>query len=510
VAAMQRSRAPWASILILAGGLVALVLFIHAGASARMRALPTATTIAQQLPAATVTATRTARSSPTALPPTYTAAAPEPTPTASDTALPTSSPTLTPLPSATPSPTQTVTPTPYATLINTDYFPTAVPTFARPPHVTNIALLGNDAPIAANGHTDSIILVSLDHDLRTATMLSLPRDIYLPIPGYQMARINTAMPYGSVADYPGAGGGMFKDTIAYNFGIPVDYYIRVGFDGFKQVVDLLGGVTVPVTCRLRDWRLIEPDLDPQVEENWEMFTLDTGIHHMDGDTALWYVRSRRSSSDFDRGRRQQQVLRAIFNRGLDRDFIARLPDLWEAYQAHVQTDMTLPLLLQLAAMAPDVRENGIQHLYLPPAALRAWTTPAGGAVQLLQWEAAQPVLARLMQPPLLNHANRPPITVEVVSPFEFTYQLAAEMLAWYGFAPVRGEATGEMPSRTEVTYFGANRKGSFDWLLGWLVNVRPENIILEPDSGASTYDYRVVLGYNYDSCRPEREIPSPP
>lgn len=507
---MQRSRASWASMLTLVVGFIALVLFIHAGASARMRALPTATSIAQQLPAATVGATPTARPSPTALPPTFTAAPPEPTPTASATAPPTSTPTPTAEPSATPSPTQAATPTPYATLINTNLFPTAAPTFARPAHVTNIALLGNDSPIATNGHTDSIILLSLNHELRTATMLSLPRDIYLPIPGYQMARINTAMPYGSVADYPGAGGGMFKDTIAYNFGIPVDYYIRIGFEGFKDAVDALGGVTVAVTCSVRDWRLIEPDLDPQVEENWEMVTLETGIHHMDGDMALWYVRSRRGSSDFDRGRRQQQVLRSMFNRGLDRDVLTRLPELWETYRVHVETDMSLPLLLQLATLAPAVRENGIQHLYLPPAALRAWTTPSGGAVQLIQWEAAQPVLARLMQPPLLNQASRPPITVEVVTPHEFTYQLAAEMLSWYGFAPVRGQATGEIPGRTEVTYFGANRKGSFDWLLGWLVKVSPENIVLEPAPGASENDYRVVLGYDYDSCRPEREVPSPP
>jgi LCP family protein required for cell wall assembly len=374
--------------------------------------------------------------------------------------------------------------------------------------VTNIALLGNDGPFASAGHTDSIIIVSLNHELRTATMLSLPRDIYLPVPGYQMARINTAMPYGSVTDYPGAGGGMFKDTVAYNFGIPIDYYIRIGFDGFKRVVDLLGGVSVAVTCQVRDWRLIEPELDPQVEENWEMFTLDTGIHPMDGDLALWYVRSRRSSSDFDRGRRQQQVLRAIFDRGLDRDLLSRLPELWETYQQMVETDMPLTVMLQLAAMAPDIRENGIQHLYLPPAALRSWTTPAGGAVQLLQWEAAEPVLAQLMQPPLLNHATRPAITVEVVTPHEFTYRLAAEMLTWYGFAPVRGEPEEEMPGRTQATYFGSSRKGSFDWLLGWVVGVETEEIVLEAATGARDADYRVVLGYNYDPCRPEREAPT--
>jgi polyisoprenyl-teichoic acid--peptidoglycan teichoic acid transferase len=228
---------------------------------------------------------------------------------------------------------------------------------------------------------------------------------------------------------------------------------------------------------------------------------------MDGDLALWYVRSRRSSSDFDRGRRQQQVLRAMFNRGLDRDLLGQLPELWEAYRAEVETDLSLPVMLQLAALAPDIRTNGIQHLYLPPAALRSWMTPGGASVQLLQWEAAEPVLGRLMQPPLLNHSTRPPITVEIVTPYEFTYQLAAETLTWYGFAPSPRRAGEEIPGRTQVAYFGPNRKGSFDWLLGWLVDVAPEAIV-DADPGAGNADYRIVLGASYDSCRPELEAPT--
>lgn len=514
---MQRARASWLTILLLVLPLAAIMLLIRTAGSASVPPSPTPTIVAMQFPSpvATNTArpspealppTNTPRPSPGALPPADTPRPPQPTRTASATPSPSRAATLTR------SPTATITPTAYATLVEVplESFPTAVPAFARPSQVTNIALLGNDAPGRTGGRTDSIIIVSINHELRTATLLSLPRDLYVPVPGWRMARINQALPHGNVTDYPGGGGGMLKDTILYNFGIPVDYYLRIGFDGFKRIVDTLGGVTVAVTCQVRDWRLIEPDLDPQDEENWEMYTLETGIHHMDGDLALWYVRSRRSSSDFDRGRRQQQVLRAIFNRGLDRDLIARLPELWEAYRYEVETDLTLPVMLQLATLAPDVRENGIQHLYLPPAALRAWTSPGGGSVQLLQWPAAEPVLARLMQPPLLNHATRPPITVEVVTPYEFTYRLAAETLAWHGFAPVRAEPDGEMPGRTQVTYFGENRKGSFDWLLGWLVDVNPERIILEPAPGASDFNYRVVLGYNYDSCRPELEIPSPP
>lgn len=74
-------------------------------------------------------------------------------------------------------------------------------------------------------------------------------------PGWKMERINLALPHGNGSDYPGGGGQLLKDTLLYNFGIPVDYYIRIGFEGFKQVVDLLGGVEIVVNCRLTDWRL---------------------------------------------------------------------------------------------------------------------------------------------------------------------------------------------------------------------------------------------------------------
>ena len=237
--------------------------------------------------------------------------------------------------------------------------------FEQPDNVTNILLLGNDVGARQGGRTDSLIIVSIDETNKTASLLSLPRDLYVVIPGWKITRINQALPHGHGSDYPGGGGALVKDTILYNFGIPIDYYVRIGFDGFKQVVELLHGVDVAVSCEIEDWRLKEPDLDPQDEENWEMFSLGPGVYHMHGDLALWYVRSRRNSSDFDRGRRQQQVLRAILEKGLDLELVSELPALWETYRETVETDLPLPVILRLASLGPVVREYGIQHLFLP-------------------------------------------------------------------------------------------------------------------------------------------------
>jgi LCP family protein required for cell wall assembly len=390
--------------------------------------------------------------------------------------------------------------------------PTPVPALVQPEEVTNILLLGNDVEWRQGGRTDTMIIVSINRETGTANMLSIPRDLYVYIPGWKMERINLALPHGHGADYPGGGGQLVKDTILYNLGIPIDHYVRIGFNGFKAAVDALDGIELAVSCPLSDWRLKEPDLDPTVEENWEMFDLEPGLHAMDGDLALWYARSRRTTNDFERGRRQQQLLRAMLDRGLELNLLPRVPELWNTYRENVETDLSLPEVVQLAALAPSVYENGIQNTYLSYGPVRAWREPASGSsVQLLQWDEAEPVLSALMQPPVLNRASRAPITVEVVSVDNYImYLLAADNLAWHGFVPVYGGGQGTTPQTTEITYFGDNFKGSFDWLLSWIFDQERADIALAPAGSGETTDYRVVLGYDYDPCRPELEVPRGP
>lgn len=466
---------------------------------------PPATTTVQPSPASSATP----RTLPTRLP----SKTAMPVATATPTLTPT--PSVTPTSSATPTPSQTPTAsvTPFATLepeelVEDAIIPTPVAPFEKPDGITNVLLLGNDVGARQGGRTDSMVIVSIDEANKTASMLSLPRDLYVVIPGWKMTRINLALPHGHGSDYPGGGGALVKDTILYNLGIPVDYYVRIGFDGFRDVVELLHGVDVAVSCEIEDWRLKDPELDPYDEENWEMSSLGPGVHHMHGDMALWYVRSRRNSSDFERGRRQQQILRAILDKSLELEMIAQLPALWETYRETVETDLPLPTMLRLAALAPAVRDNGIQHLFLPETARRAWRAPGGAAVQLLQWDGAEPVLAQLMRPPVLNRAARAPLTVEVVTAHDVQYTLAADNLAYHGFFPTRVQSSGAAPGHTQVTYYGDNLKGSYDWLLIWIVGVPREEISLTSDESAAGERYRVVLGEDYDPCRPQLEAPS--
>ena len=381
--------------------------------------------------------------------------------------------------------------------------PSPVPVFELPDGTTNILLLGKDvnADGSGDGRTDTMIVVSVNRETRTASMISLPRDLYVYMPNRIMSRLNTAVALGGVE--------LLEQTILYNFGIPIHYYAQVDFEGFKRVVDLLGGVYMAVSCPLEDWRLISPELDPNLEENWERFKLEAGMHQMDGDLALWYARSRLTTTDFDRGRRQQQLLQGMLNQSIDLGLVAKAPELWSAFSDVVETNMDIGRILQMASMAPDINNNGIQHLYLA-GKLQSWTVPESGAsVQLPIWEGEnmmKDTFRRLFLPPALNRADRAPITVEIINASQYPAQarLAADNLAWYGFVPIIGE-TRDPQDKTELTYFAENFKGSYDWLFSWVMG-KPKSDIQLSDEAAGV-NYRVIIGNDYNPCRPAFDAP---
>ena len=514
---------------LLRRGTTALLLLLLAGCgSAAPATLPTSAATAEVAAGATQQS-----DSVDPLPPTFTrtplptlSATPGPSPTPSTTPTATRTPTQTPTPTITPTSRPQSNPglaiwTPLApegatpTSTPPTPVPTAVPTFEAEDDITNVMLLGGDDPNMGNGsqRTDAIIVVSINRDTQTASMISIPRDLYVYIPGWTMNRINTAMARGQLSGYPGGGVGLLEDTILYNFGIPIHYYAKVDFSGFQQIVDGLDGVEVAVGCELTDWRLKSPELDQNVEENWERFTLPAGIHTMDGDLALWYVRSRQSSSDWDRGRRQQQVLQAILNQGVDLNLISEVPTFFNAYRETVETDLDIGRILQLATLAPAVRANGIQHLYLARSTV-SWTIPGSGAQVLLPvWDGEnmmRDTFRRLYLPPALTRASREPITVEVInaSGNEALALLAAENLAYYGFAPVLANEERPVQTDSTLTYFAANFKGSYDWLISFAAQVYRNAIVLDPDTVATT-DYRLVVGSDYDSCLNDLFAPQP-
>lgn len=301
-------------------------------------------------------------------------------------------------------------------------------------------LLGSDKrPGQTYFRTDTIVIVVIRPASGQVALISVPRDLYVYIPISNvgmMDRINTAYEYGEMPQYhyPGGGFALLKDTLLYNLGLRIDHLAIVDFDSFRSIVDTLGGIDVPVFCGFTDWHLIDPTYDPNNEDNWALYTLDPGVVHMDGDLALWYARSRSKSSDFDRGRRSQEVLRALYTRALQTDSISKITELYNDFSSSIITDLTLPDLLQLSPLALHLTNADIRSYYIGRDYVTGWTTPGGASVLLPTGPAIQSMLQQALAfPPRTTEAEA--LTVEVrngtVNPDWDS--LAAERLNYVGY-----------------------------------------------------------------------------
>jgi LCP family protein required for cell wall assembly len=441
------------------------------------------------------------------------------TPTPSDTPTGTLPPTQPP----TSTPTALPTPRPPATLPIEGTYPTPkepAPTAIPPPAdpipvpegVVNIMLLGSDKRPNDSGYrTDTIIIVSINREEGTVSLLSIPRDMYVYIPGWTMNRINTADSYGNASGWPGGGPGMLKETLLYNFGIQVHYYARVDFDGFKQIVDTLGGIEVPVDCAMQDWRLKEPDLDIENPDNWERYTIPVGVHHMDGELALWYARSRLATSDYDRTRRQQQILRAIWAQGNRIGVLPKIPQLWNEFSEVVETDMGLGNILQLAPLGTELDTSRIRS-YFMGWAVTSWEVPDNGAHVLLPIpDEAQRLAALAVQPPAANYAEANTARVEVRNGTRVDRldEVAADRLGWEGLITVpTGAADRNDYAETVIYDFTGRQKASQRQTLQHILRVADGNVIVQPDPNR-TIDYLVILGEDYRSCTYNLPTPRP-
>jgi LCP family protein required for cell wall assembly len=218
----------------------------------------------------------------------------------------------------------------------------------------NILLLGLDSrdDPAEGIRSDTMILISVDQGRKAASMLSIPRDLYVDIPGYGKNRINAAYLFGE-NNRQGGGPPLAKETIAKNFGIPVHYFAQVDFNGFRDIVDAIGGVTIDVKKPLIDAEF------PTENYGYKRIFIPAGLQHMNGQTVLEYARSRHSDSDFGRNQRQQEVLLAIRERGVNLGLLTN-DKLNSALQRAIKTDLKWDEILGLAQTAIGMDKNNIK------------------------------------------------------------------------------------------------------------------------------------------------------
>lgn len=246
----------------------------------------------------------------------------------------------------------------------------------------NILLLGVDQRSCEDTggawRTDTMILVGLDPESKTASMVSFPRDLWVEIPTVGPNRLNAAHFFGDAHDYPGGGPALIKHTIQDNFAVPVHYYIRINFDGFRRVIDALGGINITVQEPIWD------DHYPTDDCRYQTVQFDVGEYHMNGNQALKYARSRHYSSDFDRARRQQQVLFAMYDQATSMRIIPRLPELWSAKDEAIQTDLSLIEVMKLARLGMQIDRDNIHRGVIDESMTHNMTTDEGW--QVLNWD----------------------------------------------------------------------------------------------------------------------------
>jgi LCP family protein required for cell wall assembly len=205
-----------------------------------------------------------------------------------------------------------------------------------------------------------MILLTMDPVSKTAGMLSIPRDMWVSIPGFYYDRINDAYFLGEAFQLPGGGPGLAVKTVENLLGVPINYYVQLDFPAFISFINDIKGVKVTVGQ--------EMVLGLQGKD--QKVTLEPGTYTLDGATALAYARDRHDTfgGDFDRSGRQMQVIMGVRDRILQfnmlPNLIANAPAIYRDLSSGIHTNLTLPQIIQLALLASQIPKENIKQLVI--------------------------------------------------------------------------------------------------------------------------------------------------
>ncbi len=378
-----------------------------------------------------------------------------------------------------------------------------IPTWAGTDRVT-VLVLGIDERQQERGpfRTDTMILLTLDPTTLQAGILSIPRDLWVPIPGYKEGgnRINTAHFLGDLYDHPGGGPALAMETVEYNLGVPIDYYARLNFQGFITLVDLIGGIDIYVEETIHD------NAYPDGSYGTEVLHIEAGQHHFNGEKALKYARTRHGSSDFERARRQQKVLLAILDRVTSLQVLpqmaAKADQILATLEGSIKTDMTLDEVLALGSLALEVNRDEIRFGVIDETCTQSWTTPEGAQVLVPLRDRMREVRDYVFGE--ANSAGGPAATVEQENASISVQNGTTQP----GLASETGQRLQENGLRVE-TFVNADRQ---DYATSVIVVNRPKpataerirallnlpkTAIVSGSDPTASYDIAVILGADY-------------
>jgi LCP family protein required for cell wall assembly len=228
----------------------------------------------------------------------------------------------------------------------------------------NIVMVG----IGGDNHpgsqlTDSIQVLSIDTINKKMALTSIPRDLMVPVTGYGRMKMNAVYETGETKKV-GGGGPLLKETVSSVLGVSISNYVLIDFEGAKSLVDTLGGITVTVPQAIYDG-----EYPADTGDGFKPFSISAGVHDMNGDTALRYARSRHSTSDFDRSKRQQIILEAIKQKALSLGVLAnpiKVNSLITVLGKHLKTDLQTNDITAILSLYKELTTSGNNTLSTDP------------------------------------------------------------------------------------------------------------------------------------------------
>ena len=361
----------------------------------------------------------------------------------------------------------------------------------------NILLIGIGGKNHPGGTlADTIQVVSIAPRRKQIAILSIPRDLQVVIPGAGTNKINYAHAWGELnPQRTGGGPAVTKEVVSRVLGLPIHYYVRMDFEGFVKLVDALGGVDIYVEKAINDPFYPAPDMI-----RYDPFRISAGQHHLDGKTALKYVRSRETTSDFDRSRRQQQMLQALKERALTLDILAnprKVNEIAAILGEHVKTDLTTWEMARAVEMAArDASQFSVYTRVLAAGAGEPLVPVNNGGYFLVPrtgtFEEIQSIAENIFDLAVIEQEKA---AVEVVnaSGRPATLQAVVTALRNQGYT-VAATRTAPTVTRTVIYDYSGDGKPRTVALLSQYFGVSAER---RTRPTGSTLDVTVVLGTDY-------------
>jgi LCP family protein required for cell wall assembly len=370
----------------------------------------------------------------------------------------------------------------------------------------NILFIGVDHRDWMNGQgpplADTLILATYDPQSQTVGMLSIPRDLWVELPGLGYHKINQSFQLGEATNYPGGGAAMAMETVEELLGVPIHFYVLVDFEAFVRLVDEIGGVKIDVPEKIV--------VDPLGDHNTEV--LKPGIQTLPGDLALAYARSRNTSgSDFDRAERQQQVIMGVRDRVASFEIlptlISRAPALYQELSSRINTNLNVKLIFELAWDIQQIPEERIRRRVISHEQVVLSVSFEGMSILL-----PIPDEILLLRDEVFSTENQESVSTEVVTDAELIAAEAASISVRNGtmvaglaartdyYLQLEGitalEITNADQLHVQTTIVDYTGKPHTTQYLAKLLSAIPGNVYHRYDP-ASPYDIIVVLGEDW-------------